>query len=168
MAKSVKINEVAYENVPKIEVPLSEGTGNAEFWDTTGATGTAENVLVGKTVFGAAGALTGTMPDNGAQTEKIAKVADVVKIAKGYHNGTGTVAIDAAEQEKIKSGNIKSGTTILGVAGSATVVDTADANATASNIIEGQTAYVGGKKLTGTLTTVKVTQDSVTKALSIA
>ena len=168
MAKSVKINEVAYENVPKIEVPLSEGTGNAEFWDTTEATGTAENVLVGKTVFGAAGVLTGTMPDNGAQTEKIAKVADVVKIAKGYHNGTGTVAIDAAEQEKIKAGNIKSGTTILGVAGSATVVDTADANATASNIIEGQTAYVGGKKLTGTLTTVKVTQDSVTKALSIA
>ena len=73
MAKSVKINEVAYGNVPKIEVPLSEGTGNAEFWDTTGATGTAENVLVGKTVFGAAGALTGTMPDNGAQTEKIAE-----------------------------------------------------------------------------------------------
>ena len=103
MAKSVKINEVTYKNVPKIEVPLSEGTGNAEFWDTTGATGTAENVLVGKTVFGAAGVLTGTMPDNGAQTEKITKVADAVKIAKGYHNGTGTVAIDAAEQEKIKS-----------------------------------------------------------------
>ena len=82
MAKSVKINEVAYENVPKIEVPLSEGTGNAEFWDTTEATGTAENVLVGKAVFGAAGGLTGTMPDNGAKTEKIAKVADVVKIAK--------------------------------------------------------------------------------------
>ena len=168
MAKSVKINEVTYKNVPKIEVPLSEGTGNAEFWDTTGATCTADNVLVGKTVFGAAGVLTGTMPDNGAQTEKITKVADAVKIAKGYHNGTGTVAIDAAEQEKIKSGNIKSGTTILGVARSATVVDTADANATAQNIIKGQTAYVGGKKLTGTLTTVKVTQDSVTKALSIA
>ena len=168
MAKSVKINEVAYENVPKIEVPLSGGTGNAEFWDTTEATGTAENVLVGKTVFGAAGALTGTMPDNGAHTGNIAKVADVVEIAKGYHNGTGTIAIDGAEQEKIKAGNIKSGTTILGVAGSATVVDNADANATASNIIEGQTAYVGGKKLTGTLTTVKVTQDSVTKALSIA
>ena len=72
------------------------------------------------------------------------------------------------EQEKIKAGNIKSETTILGVAGSATVVDTADANATVQNIIKGQTAYVGGKKLTGTLTTVKVTQDSITKALSIA
>ena len=168
MAKSVKINEVTYENVPKIEVPLSEGTGNAEFWDTTCATGAAENVLEGKSVFGAAGALAGTMPNNGAQTEKITKAADVIKIAKGYHDGTGTVAIDAAEQAKIKAGNIKSGTTILGVAGSATVVDTADANATAQNIIKGQTAYVGGNKLTGTLTTVKVTQDSTTKALSIA
>lgn len=168
MAKSVKINEVTYENVPKIEVPLSKGTGNAEFWDTTGATGVAENVLDGKTVFGTVGALTGTMPNNGAQTEKITKVADVVKIAKGYHDGTGTVAIDDTEQAKIKAGNIKSGTTILGVAGSATVVDTADANATAQNIIKGQTAYVGGNKLTGTLTTVKVTQDSTTKALSIA
>lgn len=39
MAKSVKINEVTYDNVPKIEVPLSEGTGNAEFWDTTGGNG---------------------------------------------------------------------------------------------------------------------------------
>ena len=39
MSKSVKINNVTYENVPKVEVPLSAGDGNAVFWDTTGATG---------------------------------------------------------------------------------------------------------------------------------
>lgn len=167
MAKSIKINEVTYESVPKVEVPLSEGTGNAEFWDTTGATGTAENVLAGKVVFGTGGAVTGTMPSIGAQTEKIAKVADSVKIAKGYHDGTGTVSIDVAEQAKIKSGNIKAGTTILGVAGDPSVVDTEDATATKQTIIKGQTAYVAGKKVTGTLTTVKVTQDSTTKNLSI-
>lgn len=39
MSKSVKINGVTYENVPKVSIPLSAGEGTATFWDTTGATG---------------------------------------------------------------------------------------------------------------------------------
>ena len=39
MAKSVKINNATYEGVPKVEIPLAEGEGNAIFWDTTVATG---------------------------------------------------------------------------------------------------------------------------------
>ena len=168
MSKSVKINNATYESVPKVEIPLSEGEGNATFWDTTGATGGAADVLTGKTVFGFGGAVTGSMPNNAAQTESIVKSTDTIKIKAGYHNGNGSISIAAAEKEKLVAGNIKAGTTILGVTGSSTVVDTADATATASHIVTGATAYAGGQKITGTLTLVKVTQDSTTKVLTIA
>lgn len=46
--------------------------------------------------------------------------------------------------------NIKSGITILGVAGKSSVVDTADATAVASQIKKGKTAYINGTKVTGT------------------
>ncbi len=168
MSKSVKINNATYENVPKVEIPLSTGTGNATFWDTTGATVAAEDVLTGKTAFGASGSVTGSMANNGAQTETITKLADSIKIKQGYHNGSGTVSIDSAEKAKIISANIKAGVTVLGVTGSTSVVDTSDATATAGTIVSGSTAYVAGQKIAGTLTLVKVTQDSTTKALSIA
>ncbi len=168
MSKSVKINNATYENVPKVEIPLSTGEGNATFWDTTGATVAAGDILTGKTAFGASGSVAGTMANNGAQTETISKLADSIKINTGYHNGSGTVSIDSAEKAKVVAGNIKAGVTILGVTGSSSVVDTSDATATAGTIVSGNTAYVAGKKVTGTLTLVKVTQDSTTKALSIA
>ncbi len=168
MSKSVKINNATYENVPKVEIPLSTGTGNATFWDTTGATVAAEDILTGKTAFGASGSVTGSMTNNGAQTETITKLADSIKIKQGYHNGSGTVSIDSAEKAKIISVNIKAGVTVLGVTGSTSVVDTSDGTATAGTIVSGSTAYVAGQKIAGTLTLVKVTQDSTTKALSIA
>lgn len=168
MSKSVKINNATYENVPKVEIPLATGTGNATFWDTTGVTVAAEDILTGKTAFGASGSVTGSMANNGAQTETITKLADSIKIKQGYHNGSGTVSIDSAEKAKIISANIKAGVTVLGVTGSTSVVDTSDATATAGTIVSGSTAYVAGQKIAGTLTLVKVTQDSTTKALSIA
>ena len=57
--------------------------------------------------------------------------------------------------------------TILGVAGKASVVDTADATAAASTIVSGKTAYINGAKVTGSLTSVAVFQDSLTKVLTI-
>lgn len=168
MAKSVKINNATYESVPKVEIPLAEGKGNAIFWDTTGATGGAADVLTGKTVFGSGGAVAGSMPNNGAQSESIAKAADVIKIKAGYHNDSGSIGIATDEKAKLIAGNIKAGVTVLGVTGSSTVVDTADATAAAGNIVSGSTAYVGGQKITGSLTLVKVTQDSTTKVLTIS
>ena len=38
MAKNVVINEVTYQNVPYVEIPLSGSAGNAEFYDTSDAT----------------------------------------------------------------------------------------------------------------------------------
>ena len=167
MSKSVKNNGVTYENVPQVSIPLSDGTGTADFYDTTPATGTAADVLNGKTVFGSAGAINGTMTNNGAVTGTISIVNGTYTIQPGYHNGSGTVSITASEQAKLIAGNIKAGVTILGVTGSTTVVDTKDATAAAGTIVSGKTAYVNGAKITGTLTSVAVSQDSTTKVLTI-
>lgn len=168
MAQSVKINGVTYDSVPKVEIPLSSGSGNAAYWDTTGATVAADNILTGKTAFGAVGSVTGTMANNGAVAGSISTVAGTYTVPAGYHNGKGTVSIAAAEQAKLISGNIKAGVTVLGVSGKTSVVDTADATAATGTIISGKTAYVNGAKVTGNLKLVSVAQDSTTKVLTIA
>lgn len=167
MAKNVVINEVTYSNVPQVEIPLAAGSGNAVFYDTTGATATADKVLAGETVY-SNGLVTGSMPNNGAISQNITTKAQSVTIAEGYHNGSGSVSIATAEQNKIVTGNIKSGVTILGVSGKASVVDTADATATSAQIVNGATAYVNGSKVTGALTAVSVSQNASTKVLTIS
>lgn len=168
MAKSVKINNVTYTDVPSVDIPLSSGSGNATFYETSGDTAAAADILATKKAHGASGEITGTMPDNGAVSGTITTKAGAYTVPAGYHNGSGSVAISSTEQAKIITDNIKSGVTILGVAGSSTVVNTSDADAVASNIVSGKTAYVNGAKLTGTMTAATVSQDQATKVLSIA
>ena len=167
MAKSVVINGVTYADAPSIEVPLAAGGGNAVFYETSEDDAAAGDVLSGKTAHSAAGAVSGSMANNGAVSGTISTKAGEYSVPAGYHNGSGKVAIDSTEQDKIVSGNIKSGVTILGVSGSSNVVDTNDATATAGQILYGNTAYVQGAKVTGTLTTPQVSQDSTTKVLTI-
>ena len=169
MAKTVKINGVTYQDVPQVEVPLADNSGNnAVFYDTTGATDSAGDILSGKTAFGGSGSISGSMTDNGTVTGTISTVAGTYTIPAGKHSGSGTVAIDSTEQSYITSGNIRSTVTILGVQGKSSVVDTDDADATAAHILSGKTAYVNGSKITGSMTAATVSQDSTTKVLSIS
>ena len=163
---TVVINNVVYQNVPSVQIP-KQGSGTATFYDTTGATAVAANILSGKTAFIGSGSVSGQMANNGSTGGTISTKAGSVSIPAGYTSG-GSVTIDSTEQGKIVSGNIKSGVTILGVSGSASVVDTSDATASAATILSGATAYVNGSKVTGQMTAATVSQDGTTKVLSIS
>ncbi|MCI6060845.1 MAG: hypothetical protein MR729_06825 [Dorea sp.] len=86
--------------------------------DTSGATAVVAEILAGKTAFVRGSKITGTMPNNGSVKKNITKKTEVVNIAQGYHDGSGSIGIDSVEQEKLIATNIRSGITILGVTGS--------------------------------------------------
>lgn len=118
---------------------------------TTTTTATAENILNGKTVYNNNGQLvTGSMANNGSTSGTISTKEGTVTIPSGYTSG-GTVSINSSEKAKIVDNNIKSGVTILGVSGKSSVVDTANSNAVAENILSNKTAFVNGTKVTGSM-----------------
>lgn len=86
--------------------------------DTSDATVQVAEILAGKTAYANGAKVTGTMPNRGAIDETIDDADDVITIPQGYHDGSGTVQIDAAEVAKLKNhANIKAGVTILGELG---------------------------------------------------
>ena len=92
-------------------------TGTCTFdSDTQDATVAVAEILEGKTAYARGAKLTGTMPNKGAVSGTIA-TKEAYTIPMGFHDGSGTVSIDATESAKIVAGNIKSGVTILGVEG---------------------------------------------------
>lgn len=91
--------------------------------DSTDATAAAAEILSGKTAYGRGSKITGTMKNNGAVTKKITSKNESYTIPVGYHDGSGTVAIDANEKEKIIPTNIRVGIEILGVTGTMTGVE---------------------------------------------
>lgn len=119
MAQNVIINGVTYQSVPAVTIPKSGG-GTATFHDTSGASAEAAHILTGKTAYGASGEVQGSMANNGSTSGTISTKAGTVNIPAGYTSG-GTVSISSTEQAKVIATNIKSGVTLLGVAGSLTL-----------------------------------------------
>ena len=85
--------------------------------DTSDDTAAVGEILSGKTAHARGALLTGTMPNNGAQTGNISTKTQEVIIAQGYHDGSGKVSISADEQAKLVPNNIREGITILGIEG---------------------------------------------------
>ena len=168
MAKSVIINGNIYPDAPYVDIPKSDSSGDARFYDTTDATATAAHTLAGDTFYND-GLKTGTMPNNGDTSGTISTKNGTVSIPSGYTSG-GSVGISTTEKNKIIAGNIKAGVSILGQQGSSTVVDTAisSGGATASTIINGNKAYVNGALVEGTATVPTIVQNATTHALRIS
>lgn len=85
--------------------------------DTSSDTAAVSEILENKTAHARGVQLTGTMRNNGAVHGTITTKNGAYTIPQGYHDGSGSVQIAAAELEKIVSTNIREGITILGVEG---------------------------------------------------
>ena len=109
-------------------------TGTCDFdVDSSDATATAAEVLSGKTVAIRGAVVTGTMKNNGGVSGKISTKAGQYTVPQGYHDGSGKVGIDETEQSKLIGDNIRQGVTILGVIG--TMSATEGANAQSKTVI---------------------------------
>jgi hypothetical protein len=112
-----------------------------------GASGnaTASDLLLDKTASTDAGDIVGTMPNRGSVgTQSLTTEGAEYTIPAGYHNGLGKVK---AVITGLIASVIKAGTTVGGILGTFT----ADATATAAQMLSGVTAYVNGNKVTGNI-----------------
>ena len=86
---------------------------------------TANQILSGKTAWVKGSKVTGTMPNRGAVTQTL-KAGGSYTIPEGYHNGKGKITVSSLSSQT-------------------------DGTATAAQILSGKTAWVNGKKITGTM-----------------
>lgn len=101
-------------------LPTGERTTGTNTYDadTSDGTATAAEILATKTAYVNGSKVTGSMTNRGAVAGTIDTVAGEYTVPAGYHDGSGKVSISSTEQAKIIATNIRSGVTILGVAGS--------------------------------------------------
>lgn len=118
----------------KFHLPSGEATtGTCEYdANTSDATAVAAEILASKTAYVNGEKLTGSMPNRGSTNGILTTLSGEYTILQGYHDGSGKVSIDSAEQAKLIASNIREGVTILGVTG--TMSGSEGVKATAANI----------------------------------
>lgn len=161
-ASSTKVSYGYYANnlyLNLIDTDLADGNikSGVNIFGISGslipAVGTAydQKVLTGYTFSNStASEISGAMPDRGAMAFTAGTSQQM--IPAGYHNGSGYVSGDTG----LQSYNIRSGTSIFGVAGKTEVIDTTLSllAATAADIASGKRAFLNGSMITGTATIV--------------
>lgn len=125
-------------------------TGTIIIGDTSEATATGNDLLLGKTAYARNQKITGTIPDNQPTTITLENKDEEYIIPLGYHNGTGKVKLN---KSNIISDNIKDGISILGVTGNFSGLDVSDTTATSDTVENGKIFYnANGVRSTGSYT----------------
>lgn len=92
MAKNVVINNVTYQNVPYVQIPLSGSSGNAEFYDTSDATLTSgDQMLASHTAYANGTKYTGTIAAKSGSD--LTASGDTVTVPAGYYASQATKAV---------------------------------------------------------------------------
>lgn len=122
---------------------------------TNDANATSSDIISGKTAYVSGVKVTGNLSSKSAETFYTSTSDQSIPAGK-YLSGAQT--IKGVTTSNIDAANIKAGVTVkVGDSGSATRIKnvtgtfTNDANASASDILSGKTAYKNGSKLTGTI-----------------
>lgn len=90
---------------------------NTDDMDTSDATAIDSEILATKTAYANGHKVTGTMPNRGSVSGSISDISTPYAIQSGYHDGGGSVSIDATEAAKLIPDNIRKDITVLGVTG---------------------------------------------------
>ena len=143
MAQNVIINGVTYSNVPEVQIP-KQGGGTAYFYDDSEANVTSPDIRSGKKAGTGTGIITGTMTEKSAATYNPSTSAQTIN-ANQYLAGAQTIS--AVTTTNLAAQYIASGVTVK-------VGCSADDDCVAS--------------VTGSLSAAVISQDGVTKVLSIS
>lgn len=145
MAKTVKIRDTVYSNVPSVEIPLSPGPGNASFYDISDATVSANgDMLSGVKAYGADGTLyTGNIATK-TSSDLQASGATVTAPA-GYYASSASKTVD--------SGSASAPSTI---SGSSATVSTSTNTITLSKTVSVTPVVTAGYVSSGTATNSSV------------
>lgn len=152
MAKNVVINGVTYSNVPSVEIPLSGGSGNAEFYDTSDATlDSGGKMLSGNTAYANGTKYTGSIETKTGSN--ITASGDTVTVPAGYYASQQTKAVAAGSATAPAtisgtSASVSTGTNTLTLSKTVSVTPTVSAGYVSSG-----TAGNSSVSLTASVTT---------------
>ena len=104
MAKNVIINGVTYSDVPYVNIPLSQGSGNAKFVDTDSGDAAAGDIRSGKKAWVDGNEVTGSIPAKTASDLTVS--GKTVSVPAGIY--------DSAASKSVADGSVTPKATVSG------------------------------------------------------
>lgn len=152
MAKNVIINGVTYQNVPQVDIPLSGGSGEASFYDTSDATlDSGGKMLSGNTAYADGVKYAGSIETKSASD--LSASGATVTVPAGYYASQATKSVASGSATAPAS---ISGTTATLSTGSNTLTLTKTVSVTpvvSAGYVASGTAANSSVSLTATVTT---------------